>query len=55
MITLEQLCLTDTNDIRFVSDVCLQDDPACPLNALMTSPVVADPNDEDFTPKKKIS
>lgn len=48
-ITLEDLCLIDTNEIRDVSEFYLTEDPECPEDALLRSGAVYDPLDDDFT------
>jgi len=43
-ITLDDFCLIDTNEVRTASTEYLEDDPACPRDALLRSPAVYDPN-----------
>lgn len=48
-VTLDDLCLVDLPLISQVSTECLNEDPACPRNALLRTSAVFNPNDSDFT------
>ena len=48
-VTIDDLCNLNLNQVTELSDDCLDDNPACPRDALMRSPGVVSPNDEEFT------
>lgn len=47
-ITLDDFCLIDTNEVRNASTKYLEEDPACPRDALLRSNAVYDPNSEEI-------
>lgn len=49
MITIDDFCTLDLNQITSIDTTCLNPDPACPLDALLRSAAVFNPNDNDFT------
>jgi len=48
-VTIDDLCNLNLNQVTEITEECLQDDPACPRDALLRSGAVFSPNDADFT------